>query len=94
MSLLQRVQARLNIENNTKDSQEEEEEEKENTIIQEKNDDSESDVDDDISLDQCISLVEQKSQDPNSSFTRIVNIDKITKKTLREVLYLHKGTNG
>lgn len=82
LSLLQRVQARLN--NNQDDNIN-----KENgaaALPIEDETDSESDIDDDISLDQCISVVERKSQDPNSSFTRIVNLDRTTKSsTLKEV---------
>ena len=84
LSLLQRVQARLN---NNQGSQHKEND-KAAPFDANENVDSESDIDDDISLDQCISVVEKKSQDPNSSFTRIVTLDGISTKTsstLKEV---------
>jgi len=66
-SLLQRIQARLNSNN------------KENNAIvfeesqeQEEANESESDIDDNITLDECVDVVQRKSQDANSSFTRIV----------------------
>uniref|UniRef100_A0A7M5UA01 ERCC4 domain-containing protein n=1 Tax=Clytia hemisphaerica TaxID=252671 RepID=A0A7M5UA01_9CNID len=78
MSLFQRAQARLNN--------------KENEIVFEDSDeeeDSESDIDDNITLDECMDMVQRKSQDVNSSFTRIRQLHQegMNKNTnLKEVL--------
>jgi len=78
MSLFQRAQARLNN--------------KENEIVFEDSDeeeDSESDVDDNITLDECMDMVQRKTQDVNSSFTRIRQLHQegMNKNTnLKEVL--------
>ena len=89
LSLLQRVQARLNSnqDNHTEDTEK-------NRGVQEQEDvDSESDIDDDITLDQCISVVEKKSKDPNSSFTRIVNLERTTKNSTLKEVTINKQTS-
>ena len=86
-SLLQRIQARLN---NNKENQQ---------IIFADSDadddenESESDIDDNITLTECVDVVKRKSQDQNSSFTRLIKPNVSTgisnhKPNLKEVSFL------